>query len=189
MMPGLRTPFSPTQFGGGIEVIPWDPGSEHFEAIAELFLKTWPRRYVLESARRRLMEHATLSNFQGLVALSYSGQVTGFCYGHICLPGQWWHDQVEIWLGKERTALEVTGSFNFTELAVDEMFQRRGVGRVLLEAMINNCGFDYSTLSTPCDNTPALALYTRTGWNTLVPRMFFSEVSEPFCVMGRRLTE
>ena len=188
MMPDLYTSTgAPDAYGGGIEICDWDPGSAHFEAIADLFTNTWPKRYVRESARIRLMDHALINNFRGLAAITYHGRVAGFCYGHTCIPGQWWHDQVQRWLGDDRTETEVSGSFNFTELAVDPEFQRRGIGRALQESLIGSCGHVCATLSTPCGNTPAIELYKSTGWSMLVPKMFFSDVKEPFSVMGRRL--
>jgi ribosomal protein S18 acetylase RimI-like enzyme len=188
MMPDLYTATGASDSdGGGIEILPWDPGCEQFEAIADLFTATWPKRYVRESARMRLMDHATIKNFSGLMAVTYQGRVAGFCYGHTCYPGQWWHDQVHRWLGDERTEREVSGSFNFTELAVDPQFQRRGIGRALEEGLIGNCGHEWATLSTPCGNAPAIELYLQTGWGMLLPKMFFADVKEPFAVMGRYL--
>ena len=178
----------------------WDAESPRLESAVQLFQRVWPGRFTYEHARERLMEHSGAPGYSGMFAIapgpgadgaiSEAGEVlAGLAYGYTNLRNQWWYDQVELGIGKERCALDITGTFCVTELAVDEHWRRQGIGQLLHDTLIEHArhgGHDRAVLSTQFDNLAAIDFYLKRGWVPLVAKMFFDGVVEPYLILTRK---
>lgn len=112
-----------------------------------------------------LGRHAARDGFRLAVAAE-EDRVVGFAWGYRGERGQYWSDLVaeslpevaEIWIG---------GHFELVELAVLPAARRRGLGRALLDAVLE--GVEGRCLLSTSDDPddPAVRLYRATGWRTL----------------------
>lgn len=142
---------------------------------------------VVESFRRdSYLRHTTYPAFQALGAVA-GDRLVGFTYGHRNEPGQWWHDQIA-------RAMRATGSggwledaFVLVELHVHPRFQRRGIGRRLLTALLAERPERHVLLSAHDLDTPARRLYRRVGFVDLLTDFRFAGTAQPFVVMGAAL--
>ena len=139
--------------------------------------------------REILSRQAERRAFRFLISQSEGGQLTGFSYGFVGAPGQWWHDAVAAEMDEEaRKRWLPDGHFELTELHVHPGFRRRGVGGRLHDALLDGLASPTSVLTTQTGNEAALGLYRGRGWEVVVPRLFFpTDPNQSFCVMGKDL--
>jgi GNAT superfamily N-acetyltransferase len=96
--------------------------------------------------------------------------LVGFGYGY-----SWdWDAMTDPWsrelrdrLG--RAARVIDGSFSVVLLAVVPDAQRQGLGRKLLNALVDQAEEDVAWLQAPAGDSPARRLYESTGWAELGP--------------------
>jgi len=155
-------------FGGP----PYFEGPEHFERF-----------------NASLTSHAGRPGFHCCVARKPDGgQVVGFAYGYSGLPGGWWWDTVASALDKESAACWLEGCFEFVELAVTPACQRKGIGKLLHNALLGDIPHRTAVLSTLDADTPARRLYERMNWTTLLKGFRFPSGTTPYLIMARGLT-
>ena len=72
------------------------------------------------------------------------------------------HELAEEWLDRH---------FEFVELAVDPIHQRRGIGGALHDALLQSLPHDRALLSTWQEERPARSLYLSRGWRIVVQKL------------------
>jgi ribosomal protein S18 acetylase RimI-like enzyme len=102
-----------------------------------------------------------------LVTATDGPVVSGFAWGYVGERGQYWSDLVLATLPADVTRDWVGGHFEVVELAVRPAYRRRGLGRRLLDALLD--GIDRRSLLSTADDPddPAVRLYLDTGWRKL----------------------
>jgi ribosomal protein S18 acetylase RimI-like enzyme len=113
--------------------------------------------------------------------------LVGFGYGYLVAPGQWWHDQVRAALDRRTAKKWLPGAFEVCELHVHPDFQSRGLGRQLLQALVEDADADAALLSTPDADTKAFRLYHADGFVDLARNHHFPGDARPFAILGARL--
>lgn len=128
-----------------------------------------------------------------------SGEVrdhlVGITYGYSGAGDQWWNRQLRIGLRQRgldpRQIDAVAGDyFELTELHVHPTAQGHGVGRALLNALLQGRPEPRVLLSTPevpGDPNRAWNLYRRTGFYDVLREFRFSGDPRPFAVLGHDL--
>jgi GNAT superfamily N-acetyltransferase len=107
------------------------------------------------------------------------------CYGYRSEPGQWWHEAVAAAISPEAYRRWMTDSFELAEVAVAPAFQSLGVGRALIQRLVEGIPEAVCVLSTQTDSR-AHELYSRLGFE-MITEMQFMTGGKPFYVMGKPL--
>jgi ribosomal protein S18 acetylase RimI-like enzyme len=137
--------------------------------------------------------HTRRPGFRSVAALGEGdgpgrpGELLGFGYGYATAPGQWWHDQVRAALDPAVAEEWLRGGFELSELHVRPAYQGHGVGRALLESLVDGLPQPAVLLSTPEGDTRAWRLYRSIGFVDLLRHHLFPGDSRPFAVLGVRL--
>lgn len=95
------------------------------------------------------------------------GLLIGFAYGYTGEHGQWWTDHVTARVPPEVAKEWLGGHFEFVQLAVDPIRQRRGLGEGLVTRLLEGLPHARALLTTYRDDRPATRLYRRLGWTLL----------------------
>jgi ribosomal protein S18 acetylase RimI-like enzyme len=130
--------------------------------------------------------HFDREGFRLFVARA-DGNVAGFAYGYKSQPGGWWRDHVAQEMGSRLAVEWLEDAFEFTELAVKPVFEGRGIGGALHDALLDGVGTRTAVLSTLQEGTRGLGLYEHKGWMTLLENVWFGGTPAPYRVMGLRL--
>lgn len=136
--------------------------------------------------RQRMREtHRVRKDFRSFVAVHGNGRPIGMIYGYHGALGQWWHDTVANRLTNAQYDEWLADSYELVEVAVAPAFQSLGVGRALIDALLEGRCEATCVLSTRTDSR-AHHLYRRMGFETIL-EMTFVTGGFPFYVMGKRL--
>ncbi|MDQ3733247.1 MAG: GNAT family N-acetyltransferase [Actinomycetota bacterium] len=131
--------------------------------------------------------HTTRLGFQAVAAFDTEEALTGFGYGYTARPGQWWYDQVADALGRGRSRQWLRDSFELCEFHVRPDQQGMGIGRLLLDTLLDAVSLPRVVLSTPDSDTRAFRLYRSEGFVDLLRGHYFPGDARPFAVLGREL--
>ncbi len=141
--------------------------------------------------RRAMMErHAGYPQLRSVLVTSdqEAGRLIAFCYGFRGGPGQWWHDVVQAGLiaqlGATTAAAWLGDSFEVAEVHVLPAYQGRGIGRAMLERLMEGCQQRTALLSTQDADSRARRLYARLGFADLLTGFSFPGGGPPYAVMG-----
>jgi len=130
--------------------------------------------------------HTARRGFRATAALA-GAELTGFGYGYTTEPGQWWHDQVLRAAPDDGAAEWLTDCFELCELHVSPDWQGRGIGRQLLELLLDGLPERRVLLSTPEGDTRAWRLYRSMGFLDVARHHFFPGDGRPFAILGLTL--
>lgn len=130
--------------------------------------------------------HAARPGFRMVVA-ELAGRLAGFAYGYATSAGQWWHDAIAAALGPHARAAWLDDAFEVVELAVHPAFQGEGVGGAVHDALLDALPHPTAILSTLDADTPAVRLYEKRGWRTLMDGFRFEGDPRAFLILGQRL--
>jgi ribosomal protein S18 acetylase RimI-like enzyme len=136
------------------------------------------------------IQHTERPGFRAVGAFSPTPdgeELVGFGYGYLVAPGQWWHDQVRAALDRRTAKRWLPGAFEVCELHVHPEAQSRGLGRLLLHALVEGVDAPVALLSTPDADTKAFRLYHADGFVDLARGHHFPGDSRPFAILGARL--
>jgi ribosomal protein S18 acetylase RimI-like enzyme len=154
---------------------------------AQIYGEAMHRPPELVVQRREIM--ASHLSRQGLVAVGAQDkeQLVGFGYGYRGRPGEWWHDIVADALGRSLAKRWLTDSFELAELHVHPDKQGTGIGRQILELLLDNVDGRAVVLSTHDRESPARALYRSVGFEDLLTGFVFPGSNEVYVLMGKPL--
>lgn len=135
-----------------------------------------------------LAAHARRAGFTCAIARDeQTHAVAGFGYGYTSQPGQWWHDTVTPMLPPAIVARWFSDCFEMVELAVLPTAQGQGAGGRLHDALLAAVPHATAALTTLREETAALQLYRKRGWQPLVDPMLFPGAARAYVVLGREL--
>jgi GNAT superfamily N-acetyltransferase len=140
-------------------------------------------------ARRGIVStHLQQHGLRAVAAQDAQGRLVGIAYGYLGAPGQWWHDQVRAAVSDELAAEWLDSSFEVCELHVRPVHQGTGLGRALLEQLLDGVPARTAVLTTPDGDTRARRFYRAGGWVDLVRDLRFPGDPRSFAVLGLRLS-
>ena len=142
---------------------------------------------VARSRRPIITAHLERRGLRTIGAIDDDERLVGIAYGYLGAPGQWWHDQVREALTDEDAERWLTGAFEVCELHVRPELQGRGLGRLLLEALLDGPPARTAILTTPDHETRARRFYRGAGWTDLVRNLVFPGDPRAFAVLAKDL--
>lgn len=141
---------------------------------------------VARSRRSIVTSHLDRTGLRA-VAAHDEDRLVGVAYGYIGQPGQWWHDQVQTAMSPATAAQWLTGAFEVCELHVSPSHQSAGVGRELLDTLLEGPVAATAVLTTPDVESRARTFYRAAGWVDLVRDLHFPGDPRAFAVLGLAL--
>jgi ribosomal protein S18 acetylase RimI-like enzyme len=129
--------------------------------------------------------HAERPGFRAVGATDEDGELLGFGYGYLELPGNWWYQRVEPALAAAGQTDWLERAFTVAELHVRPDRQGQGVGTALLEALLASVAQGCVLLSTQRDDNPSRSFYRRRGFTEIAPVDFPG--LRTYVVLGREL--
>jgi GNAT superfamily N-acetyltransferase len=133
-----------------------------------------------------LVSHLDRRELRAVAALD-GDDLVGIAYGYVGEPGQWWHDQVSAAMDEEQRRTWLQDAFEVCELHVRPEHQGKGVGRALLDTLLEDTDAPSAVLSTPDRRTRARGFYQAGGWEDLVRGLRFPGDPRSFAVLGKHL--
>jgi ribosomal protein S18 acetylase RimI-like enzyme len=179
-----------------MRIVRWTPAQARERMAEAMTVYAEAMGYAPEAGQQRAgfaVSHTRRPGFRAVAALGEGddegapGDLLGFGYGYAVAPGQWWHDQVGAALDPAAAEEWLRGCFELSELHVRPAYQGRGVGRALLESLVEGLPQRAVLLSTPEGDTRAWRLYRSVGFVDLLRHHLFPGDSRPFAVLGVRL--
>jgi GNAT superfamily N-acetyltransferase len=134
-----------------------------------------------------ITSHLERSGLRAIAALDDDGQLVGIAYGYVGERGQWWHDQVRRALSDDDASRWLDDAFEVCELHVRPSLQRTGLGRTLLDRLLEGPPAPTAILTTPDRETRAREFYRAGGWVDLVRNLVFPGDPRAFAVLGKDL--
>jgi ribosomal protein S18 acetylase RimI-like enzyme len=140
-----------------------------------------------EVRKRIASQHGSRPGFRALCALHSDGRVIGMAYGYRSEPGQWWHEAVSAVVSAASYRRWMTDAWELAEIAVAPAYQSMGIGRALIDRLLEDVSEATCVLSTQT-NSRAHELYERAGFQVFA-EMRFVTGGKMFYVMGKELRE
>ena len=170
-----------------VDLVDADTFAGFVEAAAGIYGAAMQRTPDLVAQRRDIMAgHVDRQGFVAAAAIDGT-RLVGFGYGYRGRPGEWWHDVVAGALGREQSRQWLSDAFELAELHVDPSHQGNGVGRRLLQAVLDEAGSRTVVLSTHDRESVARALYRSVGFVDLLRDFRFPGSHEVYAVLGLQL--
>lgn len=136
-------------------------------------------------AQRRSIINGHLNRDEFVAVTAMRGrELTGFGYGYQGRPGDWWHDIVTRALNRPAAKRWMDDDFEIAELHVHPLRQGHGLGRVILQTLIDNSSSRTVVLSTHDRDSPARALYRSFGFIDLLRDFTFPGSAEVYAILG-----
>jgi ribosomal protein S18 acetylase RimI-like enzyme len=178
----------------GVRVVPWDRAtfSARRDEVLDVYAEAMQVPPVAARARRPVIAgHVDRKGLRAVAAVDQRDSLVGIAYGYVGGRGQWWHDHVRsalvVTLGDEPARRWLDGAFEVCELHVRPAAQRSGLGRRLLDTLLEDQPSSTAVLTTPDAETRARGFYRSAGWVDLVRNLVFPGDPRPFAVLGLRL--
>lgn len=137
---------------------------------------------------------STEEDFAAVAAFS-DGKLAGIAYGFKGSQKRWWDQQLRRGL-QENCAMTpkmseiVENYFELAEIHVAPRLQGLGLGRTLIERLLQRAPQPYVLLSTPevpNENNAAFGLYRSLGFSDVLRQFRYHGDPRPFAVLGRTL--
>jgi GNAT superfamily N-acetyltransferase len=141
----------------------------------------------LHLLRRGFVAVAAFDDELATDTLDSGDDLVGFGYGYLGRRGEWWHDVVVNALGPELGRRWMSDAFELAELHVRPQRQAQGVGRRILDTVIDRAGGATMVLSTHDRESPARRLYRSRGFVDLLGGFVFPGSLEVYALMGKEL--
>jgi GNAT superfamily N-acetyltransferase len=136
----------------------------------------------------RLSYHAHQPGFRCVIACPDLTQPpVGFVYGYPGQKNSWFYNLAVKRLSPEMVREYLSNYFEFAELAVLPEWQGQGLGGRLHNAILAGLPQSTACLATPDIETPALHLYHRRSWISLVHGIDFANTTLKYQLMGKKL--
>lgn len=136
-------------------------------------------------AQRRsiIVGHLDRDEFVAVTAMR-SRELTGFGYGYRGRPGDWWHDVVTGALDRALAKRWMDDDFEVAELHVHPTHQGRGLGRLILQTLLDSSASRTVVLSTHDRESAARELYRSFGFSDLLREFRFPGSAEVYAILG-----
>ncbi|MEO1290521.1 MAG: GNAT family N-acetyltransferase [Chloroflexota bacterium] len=128
--------------------------------------------------------HMIRPGYVGLLA-KLDKKIVGVAFGSFSLAGQWWHDRVTTYVGREHPALQE--AWVLTQLNVLKAYRNCKIGAQLHDTIISKQKRHNLLLSTQVANRDAQRFYKRYGWHILHKGFQFSSGDEPYQILYKTL--
>lgn len=145
-----------------------------------------PLRMEIEYLRNLRERHVRKPGLTPIVAID-RGIAVGTAYGYHLPPADWWGDMVRARLDPAGLGDWLKDTFVIVEVAVLPARQGSGIGRGLLNALLDGRPEPCAILSTRVD-APAHHLYRSLGFDVVAEMTFVGNPS-PYYIMGRQPAE
>jgi ribosomal protein S18 acetylase RimI-like enzyme len=129
--------------------------------------------------------HAARPCYRAVAATDDEGRLVGFGYGYQEARGGWWDSHVRPRMAAVGLEHLLDDAWTVVELHVLPERQGGGLGRRLLEALVDGLAHPRVQLSTQRDANPARGFYDRLGFAELTTVPFPG--LPPYVVLGRTL--
>jgi ribosomal protein S18 acetylase RimI-like enzyme len=168
------------------EVKPLDGRDLMFSRVASLYNEIWNREGT--EFLGRLKRHSTYEGFRGFVALNQEKDLLGYSYGYTSMKGQYYRDLLAKQLEPQKAHMWLENCFEVVELAIHPSARRSGLGKLLVNNLIDGTGHKTAILTTQVDNSPARTLYKNLNW-VVVKDSFIPSQDDvtPYVMMGKSL--
>lgn len=138
----------------------------------------------LVAQRRNIITgHLDRDEFIAVTAMR-ANELTGFGYGYRGRPGDWWHDVVTSALNRPDAKRWMDDDFEVAELHVHPSRQSHGLGRLILQLLLDSSASRTVVLSTHDRDSPARGLYRSFGFVDLLRDFRFPGSSEVYAILG-----
>lgn len=136
-------------------------------------------------AQRRsiIVGHLDRDEFVAVTAMR-AKELIGFGYGYRGRPGDWWHDIVVGSLERPSVKKWMDDDFEVAELHIHPLRQGHGLGRLVLQTLLDNSTSRTVVLSTHDRESPARQLYRSFGFTDLLRDFRFPGSSEVYAILG-----
>lgn len=136
-------------------------------------------------AQRRsiIVGHLDREEFAAVTGMR-SRELAGFAYGYRGRAGDWWHDVVTGALDRASVQQWMDDDFEVAELHVRPERQGHGLGRLLLQTLIDNSSSRTIVLSTHDRDSPARVMYRSFGFTDLLRDFRFPGSSEVYAILA-----
>lgn len=156
----------------------------YVDRAADVYGAAMRRGPDLVAQRRNIIAgHLDRDEFVAVTAL-HSRDLIGFGYGYAGRPGDWWHDVVSAALDRGAAKRWMNDDFEVAELHVHPQGQGRGLGRQILQMLLDNSASQTVVLSTHDWESPARALYRSFGFIDLLRDFRFPGSGEVYAILG-----
>lgn len=157
---------------------------KQLQRLAEFYNVIWESQD--DSVFERFQRHASYDGFIGYMIEDERG-IAGFGYGYRSAPGQFFNGLVERVLDADSYREWMSDCFEIAYLAVRSDMRRQGLGRMLVERLLEGTNAGTAVLGTQTDNRPARRLYERTGWNVIFEPYYPFGPEQPYVLYGKKL--
>jgi ribosomal protein S18 acetylase RimI-like enzyme len=171
-------------------LVAWDREAlgRHRDDVLDVYAEAMGVSQTVARSRRPIITaHLERRGLRTVAAVDDDELLVGIAYGYLGAPGQWWHDQVRAALTDEDAARWLDGAFEVCELHVRPELQGQGIGRLLLDALLDGPPAPTAILTTPDSETRARSFYRAGGWQDLVRRLVFPGDPRAFAVLAKDL--
>lgn len=134
----------------------------------------------------RLESESNRAGWKLLVAEQH-GEISGFVYGYVTRPGQWWHDRVISGLEPELVQHWFSDSFVLVEFAVKRSARGKGVGTRLHDAVLDSLPQRTAVAMTHENDNPAVGFYRARGWQVIAGGLRFHAGDASRLILGKEL--
>jgi GNAT superfamily N-acetyltransferase len=132
-----------------------------------------------------MQAHLHRQDYVAAIALDDDDALVGFGYGYRGRAGEWWHDIVASALGRAQARRWMSDAFELAELHVHPDHQGHGLGRQLLQQVLDTSTGSTIVLSTHDRQSAARCLYASFGFVDLLREFVFPGSTEVYAVMGK----
>lgn len=173
---------------GTIRLIAMDTSDTTFESVVALFCESFFHHHYstrdFEVAKANILKHTKHKGFKGIVALNAEGEVIGFAYGYPSQQGQFYRQQLERVLTKEKRIEWMSDAFEFVSLAVRADYRRQGVATLLHQELLDGLPNKKVMLTAGESNIPAKHFYEKMGWTVIEESVVIIPGIEQQTIMG-----
>jgi GNAT superfamily N-acetyltransferase len=119
--------------------------------------------YSIERFAERFTGHSSRPGYR-LITGQCGGNLLGYAYGVPLGPNTLWWEGLRTEVPPAALVEDGTRTFAVNEIMVDERWRRRGIARVLHDALLNALSQRRATLLVDSGNAPAKTAYLSWGW-------------------------
>ena len=159
--------------------------NEIIEQVSELYKEVWNKED--NSIKERIIRHKSYKGFKGYVILNDEDKIIGFSYGYTSLPGQFYHELLAKEFNAEEYQYWLQDCFEIVELAIHSSYRKQGLGKMLMEKLLEDIDNKTAILTTQMENKAACSLYESLHWKVLKAPFYPSNTKQPYVIMGKEI--